>query len=66
LVLTGQSNLSGEPIMMTPKKQDLIELNTKLQNFVSKLTTIVTNDTSCQTSMATEENIISKPHKKLF
>jgi hypothetical protein len=52
--------------MMTPKKQDLIELNTKLQNFVSKLTTIVTNDTSCQTSMATEENIISKPHKKLF
>jgi hypothetical protein len=52
--------------MMTPKKQDLIELNTKLQNFVSKLTTIVTNDTSCQTSMATEKNIISKPHKKLF
>jgi hypothetical protein len=41
--------------MMTPEKQDLIELNTKLQNFVSKLTTIVTNDTSGKTSTATEE-----------
>jgi hypothetical protein len=41
--------------MMTPEKQELIDLNTRLQTFVSDLSIIVTKDTSYEKPMATEE-----------